>query len=294
MNSPVSTMNDDYVFQYGGSTVKSFFTHRLYCVNFEFHNISKNMATVSCDESLHSLGLTSLLNTLLSYASSTNDYNSDSVGILTLQLYGLDKHEYFLNLFWDCVEPMTCGSSSEQTVPLMYIQKKDRISENEFYKHLLCVLSNSKSRDLFVISITFMDAIYRYDSLRSIISSTSLPLIEEPEFIKKDLLSSEHNISNVIPDDIIKNLGYVLKNNLTLIDILSSYVVKVIASKNITNGEDLINFVENYTDSDPKYDAAMSLISNECRFSISDSVNKLSHVDTNIVIIFLIRIMLSV
>ena len=300
MNSPVSTMNDDYVFQYGGSTVKSFFTHRLYCVNFEFHNVSKNMAAVSCDESLHGLGLTSLWNTLLSYASSTNDYNSDSVGILTLQLYGLDKHEYFLNLFWDCVEPMTCGSSSEQTVPLMYIQKKDRISENEFYKHLLCVLSNSKSRDLFVISITFMDAIYRYDSLRSIISSTSLPLIEEPEFkellvfIKKDLLSSEHNISNVIPDDIIKNLGYVLKNNLTLIDILSSYVVKVIASKNITNGEDLINFVENYTDSDPKYDAAMSLISNECRFSISDSVNKLSHVDTNIVIIFLIRIMLSV
>lgn len=163
-------LEDAYVFDYSGAVVRSFFTNRVYCVSFDFPHSNKG-CEVECGETLHGLGLTSLWSAICKYG-------SDTVGIETFERFGLDKHPYFKNLFWKSCErrvctDFTCNLESIIVSPLLerytdcekdsllYIQKKDSLTEEEFYKHLLCVYSNSDSRDRFIITIAYMESLYR-------------------------------------------------------------------------------------------------------------------------------------
>jgi len=171
---PGPSPDGNYVFQYAGSVVKSFFTHRVYCVSFEFPHMKKG-CEVDCGETLHGLGLTGLWSVLCSAG-------CDSVDICTFERFGLDKHPYFRSFFWDGYKQHKCvydpdslsevilevyGSCNDKS--LLNVQKTCAISEDEFYKHLLCVFSNEESRDRFLLTIGIMEALYKLDKLRDLL-----------------------------------------------------------------------------------------------------------------------------
>jgi len=158
---------------YSGSVVKSFFTHRLYCVNIELPCKKKNTC-VESSESLHGLGLTSLWSALCTYA------GTDCIDVSVFADFGLDKHAYFRDYFWSCITNKftaklnglgdsygdaealirkTAGCENEE---LMFCTAKNKcMCEDDFYKHMLCVLSNSDNRDRFVINVGVMEALYK-------------------------------------------------------------------------------------------------------------------------------------
>jgi len=177
-----------YVFDYEGAVIKSFFTHRVYCVCLDFP-YKKKGCEVECDESLHGLGLTT-------FWSAISKYDSESVGIEVFQRYGLDKHEYFRSFFWNTcmrksltVKPVTESySAGAQYVDKVYgkdcssdvlvsFRKRSSITESEFYKHLLCVLSNSDSRDRFIITIAFMESLYKVEKMKCHLSNNVCDLV---------------------------------------------------------------------------------------------------------------------
>ena len=166
--------NRDFVFQYGGTIVRSFFTHRVYTVDFSFPHVSKG-CKVDCDETLHGLGLTGLWSVLCLAG-------CGELSIRIFENFGLDKHPYFRDFFWDNLRrqkfplgadaPMQnilLAHSSCVNESIISLQRRCSITEEEFYKHLLCVLTHVDSRDRFILTIAFMDAIYRVDRMRSIV-----------------------------------------------------------------------------------------------------------------------------
>lgn len=177
-----SITNGDYVFQYGGSVVKSFFTHRIYCVSFDFPHYAKG-CKVDCNETLHGLGLTSLWSSICSPG-------SDSVSISVFEEFGLDRHPYFRNYFWNCLKRHNCPTGDNHTLSdvlldiascdddsVICIQKKSCISEEDFYTHLLCILSNSDSRDRFILTIAFMDALYKMKKMVDLLGACNVPAL---------------------------------------------------------------------------------------------------------------------
>lgn len=184
----MDTVNSDFVFQYGGSIVKSFFTHRVFCISFDFPHMAKGCNTES-DETLHGLGLTGLWSILCTAG-------CNEVSITVFEKFGFDKHPFFKSFFWHCLRKHYCptgNNATESDVLLSHascidesvicIQKRCSITEEEFYKHLLCVLSNLDSRDRFILTIAFMDAIYRVDRLRSILNDTIVDAISDQQVI---------------------------------------------------------------------------------------------------------------
>ncbi|VBB18818.1 hypothetical protein YASMINEVIRUS_1350 [Yasminevirus sp. GU-2018] len=182
-----------YVFQYSGSVVKSFFTHRMYCVNFDFPHMTKG-CKVECGETLHGLGLTGLWQSLCKPG-------CDTVSIKVFEKFGLDKHPYFRDFFWDCLKRHACYSaagSSGKFDPtelllkhascddnsVICIQKRHDICEEEFYKHLLCILSNSDSRDRFIVTIAFMECLYKSEKLSGVLPAEIIAAINNPVAIK--------------------------------------------------------------------------------------------------------------
>jgi hypothetical protein len=165
-----------YVFEYGGSVVRSFFTNRVYCVALEFPHMKKG-CEVDCGESLHGLGLTSLW-------SAVCKFGSHHVDIEEFERFGLDKHQYFRDFFWKSYSrnPSTLfGSEKAQNsvfskfladcdgLSYLHVQKRDRITEEEFYKHLLCVYSNVDNRDRFLVTIATMEALYKICKTKSLL-----------------------------------------------------------------------------------------------------------------------------
>lgn len=189
----------NFTFQYGGSVVRSFFTHRVYCVNFDFPHVKKG-CEVECGETLHGLGLTALWASLCKPG-------CECVDITVFEKFGLDKHPYFRDFFWNCIPKRTCArpvlDNRDNTVAinvsnlltaklgncindsLACIQKRNSICEEEFYKHLLCVLSNTDSRDRFLITIAFMEALYKANQLKSLIGLDKCALLENKDLIEK-------------------------------------------------------------------------------------------------------------
>jgi hypothetical protein len=164
----------NYVFQYAGSVVRSFFTHRVYCVLFDFPHVKKG-CEVDCGETLHGLGLTSLWGALCSAG-------CDNVDISVFEKFGIDKHPYFKSFFWENYKQHQCvfdstsfsdlileayGSCIDNSI--LRIQKRCAISEEEFYKHLLCVLSNEDSRDRFILTIGLIETVYKLDKIRDLL-----------------------------------------------------------------------------------------------------------------------------
>jgi len=186
-----------YVFQYGGSVVRSFFTHRVYCVSFDFPHVNKG-CEVDCGETLHGLGLTSLWSVLCRAG-------CDCIDIEMFERFGLDKQAYFKDFFWNsinrksCVGPIPDNNNVTRDVgklltarfgfctddSLVSIQKRNSICEEEFYTHLLCVLSNTDSRDRFLITIAFMEALYRADQLKGLLGVEKCKLINDVDLVNK-------------------------------------------------------------------------------------------------------------
>lgn len=167
-----------YVTQYAGRVVKSVFTHRVYCVTFDFPHIKKG-CDVGCGESLHGLGLIGLWSALCSAG-------CDSVDISVFKKFGLDKHPYFRSFFWDSINQHSFISSSDDANPaflyarlskpcndnsLISIQRRSCISEEEFYSHLLCVLSNEDSRDRFIMTVAIIESFYKIDKMKTLLET---------------------------------------------------------------------------------------------------------------------------
>lgn len=183
------TNTTNYTFQYAGSVVKSFFTNRVYCINFDFPLVTKG-CEVGCGETLHGLGLTSL------WASMCKP-QSDYVDITMFEKFGLDKHPYFRNFFWNSINRQSSAilSSSRNSFSenlndchnesLISIQKAQFITEEQFYKHLLSVFSDVDSRDRFLVTISFMEALFRADQLKNLVEPENCKLINDRDLIKK-------------------------------------------------------------------------------------------------------------
>jgi len=118
----------------------------------------------------------------------------DDIPIEKLEEFGLDKHPYFRDFFWDCMERHKCILSDDTGVKVLAehecdddsdicIQKKDRICEEEFYKHLLCVFSNVDDRDRFIITIALMEALYVTTRIESLGGNTPDPILSNPTAI---------------------------------------------------------------------------------------------------------------
>jgi hypothetical protein len=172
-NSPTEDdkCSKNHVFEYGGSIVRSFFTHRMHCVVFDFPHL-KQGCNVQCGETLHGLGLTGLWSAICTIG-------SHNVNISVFEKFGIDKHSYFRDYFWKSFSrkfntkvdltqselpiknlAIKFGDCEDED-PLFQVQKKSCISEEEFYKHLLCVFSNTDNRDRFIATISIMEALYR-------------------------------------------------------------------------------------------------------------------------------------
>lgn len=178
----------NYVFQYAGSVVKSVFTHRMYCVILDFPHKTKG-CQVECGETLHGLGLTALWGALCSAG-------CDSVSIKVFEKFGLDKHPYFKNYFWNSLEKHSSASDFDDIVEtlmesggcdsdaIIWIQKNNSICEEEFYKHLLCIFSNSDSRDRFILTISIMEALYRLNKMSDILSEDTQVALSDANAVK--------------------------------------------------------------------------------------------------------------
>ncbi len=152
---------------FSGENVKTFFTHRTFTIDLEF-NPKSNVCNVACGETVYGLGLTDLWSAL-------DKWNCGSVDVETFAKYGLDKHPYFVDYFYNAItNPFPAATDAKkafgkvfETCPqkcevLAYIQKKSSICQAEFFDHLLCVLSHSDSRDRYVTIIGFMIAVIRF------------------------------------------------------------------------------------------------------------------------------------
>lgn len=245
-----------YTFQYGGSVVRSFFTHRVYCVTFDFPHVKKG-CEVECGETLHGLGLTGLWSALCKAG-------CDCIDIKAFEKFGLDKHPYFRDFFWNCIPRRTCGPCVRPNIDnknviggsvanlltarlgdcsddsLICIQKCDSICEEDFYKHLLCVFSNTDSRDRFLITIAFMEALFRADQFKTLLGIEKCKLISDKRLVGKLFLflsqcfSERINLANFLDGNIIENVGSMylsavlqdadLGNVKKLIDALASFL----------------------------------------------------------------------
>ena len=165
-------------------------------------------------------------------------------------------------------------------------------SENDFYKHLLCILSNVSSRDNFILVIAFMEALYRYDIIRVIASLDEITVNNATELfkylktclsVKQETLTSTETVYSVI-----ENLGIVLKNNLTVIDMLSRYVVRhLVSDLNVSSSSELTTILTSI-DIGPVFDSAYISLDN-C-YKLSDVIYDISHYDNKTVIVFLLNI----
>lgn len=164
---------------YSCSKVKAFFTNRVYCVTLDFPP-KRRKCEVSCDEPLHTLGLTTFWCALRNAAESedggiTYNCKEECIDVSVFAKYKLDKHPYFRDFFWSCVEnkfvnkPVVSGDinvlnaiySRCENKPLVCFSKNVNMCEEEFYKHLVNVLSNSDSRDRFVLTVGVMESVVR-------------------------------------------------------------------------------------------------------------------------------------
>ena len=225
----MGSLANGYTFQYGGSVVRSFFTHRVYCVNFDFPHVNKG-CEVECGETLHGLGLTSLWASLCKPG-------SDMVDISVFEKFGLDRHPYFRDFFWnsinrrswlgsnnivgtlanrsggDCANTIV-GSSGDFGLDvstdnaLLSIQKTGSISEADFYKHLLCVFSNTDSRDRFLITIAFMEALFRANQFKNLLGPQICKLINDKDLIRQLFLFLSQCFS-----DFVKLISFIGANN---------------------------------------------------------------------------------
>jgi hypothetical protein len=172
INSAHTKINDycNHAYQYDGTIIKSFFTNRVYCVDFQFPHILKG-CNIDSDETLHGLGLTNLWSLLCTPG-------CDEVSIDIFEKFGLDNHPYFRDFFWDRVkrnsDSLIDGSFVDNSA--IRIQKKSNISEIEFYTHLMHILSNIDSRDRFITTIAYMDSIYRLEKIEHIVDKTKINL----------------------------------------------------------------------------------------------------------------------
>lgn len=243
-----------YTFQYGGSVVRSFFTHRVYCVNFDFPHVKKG-CEVNSGETLHGLGLTSLWSSLCKPG-------SDSVDISVLEKFGLDKHPYFKDFFWNCIGRKTCIKPiSDLVMPrqqstveslltnklgnctddsLICIQKRGSICEEEFYKHLLCVFSNTDSRDRFLITIAFMEALFRAGQFKNLLGIDKCKLIGDKDLIGKLFLFLSQCFSDRI------KLANFLDGNVIEKSLNGQHIDAVIADIQVQNLKKLIDALASF------------------------------------------------
>jgi hypothetical protein len=189
--TPQCPVSSPYLFEYSGSLVRSFFTHRVYCITFEFPFMKKG-CEVDCGESLHGLGLTSLWSAIC-------NFGSRFVNIEVFEKFGLDKHPYFLDYFWKYYQRKTCPTSNCagavvkhallekygacENTNLLYIQKRHNITEDEFYKHLLCIFSNIDNRDRFIVTIAFMECLFKVDKLKCMFNENDVKLFCDTDLI---------------------------------------------------------------------------------------------------------------
>jgi hypothetical protein len=189
---------------FSGSTVKSFFTNRVYCVEIELP-AKKHSLDISHKESLHALGLTSFWTALCSYAG-----NNKCINVSVFAEFCLDKHPYFRDFFWHCVTNkfsthLVESSASDDfrarliaklagcdTEEIMYcVAKKHEICEDEFYRHMLCVLSNADNRDRFVVNVSVMQALYKVAGMPDELKAVLLP---DAKYTVDGLLCDVHAI----------------------------------------------------------------------------------------------------
>jgi hypothetical protein len=150
---------------YSGAVLKSFFTHRQFCITINCPPPSGKECKFNCTESLHKIGLSGLWHSMCRFGKS-NVYVSDFADIY------LDKHHFFCDLFYDKVVSKfgqkTLESRLERSYGsckdnvLAYTLKKDFLCEDEFYTHMLDIYSCAENKEKFTITIGFMEALVKY------------------------------------------------------------------------------------------------------------------------------------
>jgi len=134
---------------------------------------------------------------------------------------------------------------------LLYVEKRNSITEEEFYAHLLCVLSGSDDRDRFLMNIAFMQALYTVSTvdndapvaeLFETISRCFADKVQLTYFLQaqpelRALLSCKFptcdEIIALFPDvsqvnDLIGNLSSQIRRNCVAMEVLCRHAVRAI------------------------------------------------------------------
>jgi hypothetical protein len=188
------------------------------------------------------------------------------VPIETFEKFGLDKHGYFRDFFWTSYPKqfMSTGSDSTDMLRqlvnkytrcdqdnLLYVEKRNSITEEEFYAHLLCVLSGSDDRDRFLVNVAYMEAIYKTPSVQSTdpiaelfetISRCFADKVKLTYFLRAQaelsvLLGCKfptcNDLDGLFPvvsgvDDLIDQLSPAIQNNCVAMEVLCRHAVRAI------------------------------------------------------------------
>jgi hypothetical protein len=142
-NCPPENDNCDFT----DYNVRSFFTGRVYCIELDVspQKMIKDRCLVG---QIHDLGLVQLWN-ILRICENNTDH---SVDLNTFQLFGYDKHPYFINYFYRVIRD--CNNEI-----LVCEERNTSICEEDFYRHLLCVMTHVKCVDEFRCLIAVMTGI---------------------------------------------------------------------------------------------------------------------------------------
>jgi hypothetical protein len=172
--------------------IRAFFTGRVYCVDICVP-FRKAVVDPCLGGQIYGLGLESFWN-ILRYNTCLevgfeNDDGSVNVGVFSE--FNLDKDMYFIDFFYNVVRDcdgkvITCE------------ERNDRICEDEFYRHLLCILTHIKCREEFIVIIAVMEAIYRAEKIGMIEAENAISYVRD--------LFSDIVPSNVFVDDIANNI----------------------------------------------------------------------------------------
>lgn len=184
------TPQTNYVLQYGGFSINSFFINRTLSTL-----IAYNTNELEPDFGIDALW--SILNPI-----------DGEVSISVFERFGLDKHPYFYTYFWEPLyNPLTDIKMSEI---IMTYQKNEFITESVFKSHLKKVLKDCKFYSRYVADIAFMISLY----------STVPPLT-----VYNDIINQVYNYFNVCFGVLDEPCGVSYNNVdlLALIETLSQY-----------------------------------------------------------------------
>lgn len=149
---------------YCGVCVESFFPNRVYCTELRFP--CEPGCNDTCGLDLEALGVKALWCALDRWGTCEVDFE-------TMKSFCLDKHPFFEKFFYNTLTNRKfmdkdmqgrydrAFSVCRENDVAYRVRKADKITECEFYDVLTCAFSNIDSRDRFVITMGYMEAVVR-------------------------------------------------------------------------------------------------------------------------------------